>query len=743
MRAARIDVRRDRVGLVVGGTTGGMLETEQLLAQAPRRARVPRGAGRDALASADGDGGPAGRAPRARSRAIRTLSSACSSGANALVVAAAWLLAGEVDAVVAGASDGLCRLTLGGFNALGAIDPEPCRPFDRAAPRDEPRRGRGLPRARARGVARGPAGCRPSPSSRDGRSAPRRTTSRTPRRTAWSSPRSSRAPSRGPASRRATWTTSTPTAPARRSTTPMEAAAHRARSRRRKPRASPCRAARRRSDTRSAPPVPSRRPSRRSSWRAARSCPPRASTSPIPRLPLVHVPARRSRGPARACGRLERLRLRRHGHGARLRRPGARSGQRRRPIAPRRSRCPSSRRLRLSSGRAGWSAPRRARTSSSARCDPGAPGRPRRARRPDAGPTPRPGGPPRRPSRCSARSAEAGGPAERDGARSRQRVRKRRRLARPSCTESSRRARAPRARRSFPNLVPSSPVGHVVDLPGPARPGVRDGGSRSERRERVRAGGAARRGGRGGAHRRRRGRAEERHRRARARGAVRPGASQAAASTGRPGGGRRASRARPRQRRERGARVWRASVRRSSGAAIAASLEGLVAPRSAGSEVVLARGQRRASARCWRDAVGARARAVACARGAGGERRAGRGGHRRRGRRASRRGARRTRSCWASRGAAATRSSSRAREGARVGVEARSIGARSSVASHPSLQVSSARACAQPPPWHGATPETGPLLRAAARGRARRDAREPLGGRGGDHAPRAAQRPRS
>jgi 3-oxoacyl-[acyl-carrier-protein] synthase II len=62
---------------------------------------------------------------------VRTLSSACSSGANALVVAAAWLLAGEVDAVVAGASDGLCRLTFAGFNALAAIDPEPCKPFDR------------------------------------------------------------------------------------------------------------------------------------------------------------------------------------------------------------------------------------------------------------------------------------------------------------------------------------------------------------------------------------------------------------------------------------------------------------------------------------------------------------------------------------------------------------------------------------------------------------------------------------
>jgi 3-oxoacyl-[acyl-carrier-protein] synthase II len=62
---------------------------------------------------------------------VRMLSSACSSGANAILVAATWILSGELDVVVAGASDGLCRLTWSGFQALSAMDPEPCRPFDR------------------------------------------------------------------------------------------------------------------------------------------------------------------------------------------------------------------------------------------------------------------------------------------------------------------------------------------------------------------------------------------------------------------------------------------------------------------------------------------------------------------------------------------------------------------------------------------------------------------------------------
>jgi 3-oxoacyl-[acyl-carrier-protein] synthase II len=130
MRGAGVDVRRARVGLVVGATTGGMFENERLLARLHAEPES-REALAQALAhplSATGDRLHALLGPFAR---VRTVSSACSTGANALVVAAGWLLAGEVDVVVAGASDGLCRLTFTGFNALAALDPETCRPFDR------------------------------------------------------------------------------------------------------------------------------------------------------------------------------------------------------------------------------------------------------------------------------------------------------------------------------------------------------------------------------------------------------------------------------------------------------------------------------------------------------------------------------------------------------------------------------------------------------------------------------------
>lgn len=59
-----------------------------------------------------------------------TVSTACSSAANAIVTGALLLGSGMADYVVAGGTDALCRFTLNGFNALSILDREPCRPFD-------------------------------------------------------------------------------------------------------------------------------------------------------------------------------------------------------------------------------------------------------------------------------------------------------------------------------------------------------------------------------------------------------------------------------------------------------------------------------------------------------------------------------------------------------------------------------------------------------------------------------------
>lgn len=59
-----------------------------------------------------------------------TLSTACSSGANALMHGAKLIKHGIVDRAVVGGVDALSRFTLNGFNSLMILDKEFCRPFD-------------------------------------------------------------------------------------------------------------------------------------------------------------------------------------------------------------------------------------------------------------------------------------------------------------------------------------------------------------------------------------------------------------------------------------------------------------------------------------------------------------------------------------------------------------------------------------------------------------------------------------
>jgi len=56
---------------------------------------------------------------------------ACASGAMAIALAADIVSAGDAPMMLAGGSDALAAFTLSGFNSLRALDPEPCRPFDK------------------------------------------------------------------------------------------------------------------------------------------------------------------------------------------------------------------------------------------------------------------------------------------------------------------------------------------------------------------------------------------------------------------------------------------------------------------------------------------------------------------------------------------------------------------------------------------------------------------------------------
>ncbi len=59
-----------------------------------------------------------------------TISTACSSAANAIIHGARLIKQGVVDRVIAGGVDSLSKFTLNGFNSLMILDKEPCKPFD-------------------------------------------------------------------------------------------------------------------------------------------------------------------------------------------------------------------------------------------------------------------------------------------------------------------------------------------------------------------------------------------------------------------------------------------------------------------------------------------------------------------------------------------------------------------------------------------------------------------------------------
>ena len=60
-----------------------------------------------------------------------TVTTACSSSATAIGYGADLIRSGKSKAVLCGGSESLSELTFGGFNSLKAMDPSPCKPFDR------------------------------------------------------------------------------------------------------------------------------------------------------------------------------------------------------------------------------------------------------------------------------------------------------------------------------------------------------------------------------------------------------------------------------------------------------------------------------------------------------------------------------------------------------------------------------------------------------------------------------------
>lgn len=61
---------------------------------------------------------------------VTTISTACSSSANSIMMAVQMIGNGMLDVAIAGGADSLSRFTLNGFNTLMILDKQPCQPFD-------------------------------------------------------------------------------------------------------------------------------------------------------------------------------------------------------------------------------------------------------------------------------------------------------------------------------------------------------------------------------------------------------------------------------------------------------------------------------------------------------------------------------------------------------------------------------------------------------------------------------------
>ncbi len=118
-----------RIGVFVGTSTSGILQTEIAYRHRDEQGRLPAGfhyAGtHNTFSVADftrrllGLGGPA-----------VAVSAACASSAKVFGNASRMIEAGLIDAAVVGGVDSLCLTTLYGFNSLELVSSDVCRPFD-------------------------------------------------------------------------------------------------------------------------------------------------------------------------------------------------------------------------------------------------------------------------------------------------------------------------------------------------------------------------------------------------------------------------------------------------------------------------------------------------------------------------------------------------------------------------------------------------------------------------------------
>ncbi len=116
-----------RVGVVIGTSTSGISDAEDAIHASTEGVRLPdsyhysvqeMGNTANFIASVAGVSGP-----------VYGISTACSSGAKALISASRLIQSGLCDVVIAGGVDTMCQLTAQGFSSLEAVSETTCNPF--------------------------------------------------------------------------------------------------------------------------------------------------------------------------------------------------------------------------------------------------------------------------------------------------------------------------------------------------------------------------------------------------------------------------------------------------------------------------------------------------------------------------------------------------------------------------------------------------------------------------------------
>ncbi|MCX6250630.1 MAG: beta-ketoacyl-[acyl-carrier-protein] synthase family protein [Bacteroidetes bacterium] len=122
------DVKACRTGLISATTVGGMDHSERFYEQFVMDNR--KGRMIDVVNHDCGDSTYRIADHAGIRDFITTISTACSSSANAIMLGAQMIKAGMLERVVAGGTDSVTRFTLNGFNTLMILDKNHCRPFD-------------------------------------------------------------------------------------------------------------------------------------------------------------------------------------------------------------------------------------------------------------------------------------------------------------------------------------------------------------------------------------------------------------------------------------------------------------------------------------------------------------------------------------------------------------------------------------------------------------------------------------